>query len=188
MEKAVRDVKTGLGTQIRQLRKSQRLTLGDVAHMADLTVSLLSQIETGKTNPSVGTLTSIARALNVPVGAFFSFAEQPASPVVRRSDRKVSYTGSDVNYYLLTPDGPNSPVSVVICEYSAGACSGDFHTHEGMECGFVLSGKLEVLIEGDIYVLNEGDSISFRSNRPHKITNLYDEVTTAIWVDAPALL
>jgi len=108
--------------------------------MADPTVSLLSQIETGKTHPSLGALIAIARVLNASVGSFFDFAEQPARLVVRFGSAGELHR-SDVDYYLFTPDGSNRPASVVICKYSPGAA------HDGMECGLILGGKLEVLIK-----------------------------------------
>lgn len=175
----------GLGARIRQSRKSQKLTLRDVAHMAGLTVSLLSQIENGKTNPSVATLIEVSRVLNVPVGTFFDSDERPVSPVTRESDRQVSHTANGINYYLLTPDVKNSPTEVLYCEYGPNSSIGKFHTHVGVECGFVLKGKLEVCIEEETYVLNDGDSIVFQSTRPHRISNLSDGVTTTIWVDSP---
>lgn len=60
-----------LGDRLRDFRQQRRLTLRELAVRADVSASLLSQIENGKANPSVMTLHNIASALNVPLVYFF---------------------------------------------------------------------------------------------------------------------
>src|SRR4030042_7135523 len=57
----------GLGKRFRDLRKQKRLPLSRMAKMTARSVSLLSQIETGKVNPSFSSMQSIADALEVPL-------------------------------------------------------------------------------------------------------------------------
>jgi len=60
-----------IGQKIRAIRREQHLSLREVAEKADVSISHLSQVESGKTNPSVATLTRIATALSVPFDRFF---------------------------------------------------------------------------------------------------------------------
>lgn len=60
-----------LGEKIAEVRKKQNLSIRDLAKLADVTPSLLSQIERGLANPSVNSLKSIASSLNVTLFTFF---------------------------------------------------------------------------------------------------------------------
>lgn len=173
-----------LGSKIRDTRKAKNLTLKDVARMADLTESLISQIENGKANPSISSLVSISRVLGVPVGTFFEPHSHAHDPVIRTTDRSVVHTANGITYQLMSRDVGDCPMEVLWAEYEPGAFTPAI-AHEGMECGVVLKGKLEVAVDGQKYVLNGGDSITFESNKPHVLTNLSDRLTTAIWINSP---
>jgi transcriptional regulator with XRE-family HTH domain len=60
-----------IGMKLRAARRQQKLSLRGLAACAQVSPSLLSQIENSKTNPSVLTLHNIATALNVPITYFF---------------------------------------------------------------------------------------------------------------------
>lgn len=173
-----------IGRKIREIRKRKNLTLRDVALMTNLTESLLSQIETSKANPSIASLMAISKVLGVPIGAFFETMSHTSGPVTRGSDRQVVHTANGITYQLMSKETEDSPIEVVWAEYEPGATTGEFQ-HEGVECGVVLKGKLEVTIDGQKHVLNTGDSITFESTRPHINTNLSDRITTAIWINSP---
>ncbi len=60
-----------IGEKVRAVRQQQRMSLRDLAGKAEISASMLSQIETGKAFPSVRSIYSIAAALAVPVDYFF---------------------------------------------------------------------------------------------------------------------
>jgi quercetin dioxygenase-like cupin family protein len=154
--------------------------------MTNLTESLLSQIENNKAQPSIASLMAISKALNTPIGYFFDQADsQAASLVLRSSERPVVHTKSGITYYLLTQNIEEAQIEMLYAEYEAGASTEVMHTHTGYECGIVLEGKLEVKLNEDRYVLNRGDSITIPSSQPHNIINIYDGLSTAIWVNNP---
>jgi DNA-binding XRE family transcriptional regulator/mannose-6-phosphate isomerase-like protein (cupin superfamily) len=75
---------TSIGSKLKVIRKQRKLSLRDVAAKAEVSASLLSQIETGKVNPSVMSLYNIAAALGVPVSELVPLAEVPthtAAPI-----------------------------------------------------------------------------------------------------------
>ena len=53
--------------------------------------------------------------------------------------------------------------------------------HGGEECGFMLVGSLQLEIEGEVYFIDEGDSIYFDSSLPHRFTNDGDVDAVAVW-------
>src|SRR3546814_15598284 len=48
-------------------------------------------------------------------------------------------------------------------------------SHEGEECGLVISGRLEVIVDGERRVLGPGDAYSFDSDRLHRFRCVGDE-------------
>lgn len=95
-----------LGEKIAEVRKKQNLSIRDLAKLADVTPSLLSQIERGLANPSVNSLKSIASSLNVPLFTFFVSEVDKKNLIVRHDNRKkVILPGSkEVVYEILIPD------------------------------------------------------------------------------------
>jgi transcriptional regulator with XRE-family HTH domain/quercetin dioxygenase-like cupin family protein len=67
-----------IGEKLRTVRKKQQMSLRELAHKAEISASMLSQVETGKAYPSVRSIYNIAAALEVPVDYFFP--EQESSP------------------------------------------------------------------------------------------------------------
>ena len=61
----------GIGEKLRTARMDQNMSLRELAEKAEVSASLLSQIENDKANPSVRSLYSIAAALSLPVDYFF---------------------------------------------------------------------------------------------------------------------
>ena len=94
-----------IGEKITQYRKSKGLSIRELAKLADVTPSLLSQIERGLANPSVNSLKAIANALSTPLFTFFTSEVVKEDLIVRGNNRKkVILPGEDnVIYEMLTP-------------------------------------------------------------------------------------
>jgi len=60
-----------IGEKLRVVRQERKMSLRELADKAEISASMLSQIETGKVFPSVRSLYSIASALSVSVDYFF---------------------------------------------------------------------------------------------------------------------
>ncbi len=92
--------------------------------------------------------------------------------VVRRHERKgLHVPRSKIVYELLTPD-LNRRVEFLWIEYEPGSVTHpDPMSHPGEENAVCLEGSVVVTIDGQEFVLTEGDSISFDSGRPHKVEN-----------------
>ncbi|MHB8868370.1 MAG: helix-turn-helix domain-containing protein [Thermoleophilia bacterium] len=77
MNKETTDALGGVGAKMRALREAKKISLRALARRVDVTPSLISQIETGKINPSVSSLYAIANALDAPMDAFFGRTVTP---------------------------------------------------------------------------------------------------------------
>ena len=77
-----------IGEKIAQYRKRKGLSIRELAKLANVTPSLLSQIERGLANPSVNSLKSIANALSTPLFTFFTSEVVKEDLIVRGDNRK----------------------------------------------------------------------------------------------------
>jgi transcriptional regulator with XRE-family HTH domain len=189
-----------VGQLLRAMRRERGLTLQELARLTDLSRTFIGQIEAGTANPSVATLKRVADALGVPMAALFTDAAAGSAPaveagangsersavrVVRRDKRKMlAWPGRPWTTYLLTPD-LQGKLEVLLNELEPGDTVDDAYTHEGEEFGFVLEGTYEVTVGGQVYVLQEGDSISYSSRVPHKMRVVGDRRSRSIWVITP---
>src|SRR5512138_3615983 len=60
-----------IGEKLRAARQEHQMSLRELADRAEISASMLSQIETGKVSPSVRSLYTIANALDVTMDYFF---------------------------------------------------------------------------------------------------------------------
>jgi len=58
------DIKT-FGENVRRLRKEQNLSMEELANLADIELSQIYRIETGKINPKLTTILQIAKGLEI---------------------------------------------------------------------------------------------------------------------------
>ncbi|UCR89033.1 helix-turn-helix domain-containing protein [Mycetocola spongiae] len=186
----VKALLTTIGSQVRTLRKERGLTLNALSETTGLSPAIVSQIERGLANPSFTTLAQLAHGLEIPVGKFFSAAEESRSPVVRKADRRnlkgVSRKSvGEAVYELLTPDLNGMIEAHWIVSPPGHNTSDTPFRHGGEEFGIILSGRKDVYLDGVCYTLDAGDSITYSSEIPHWYVNSYDETCVAIWVNTP---
>lgn len=85
-----------IGAKFRAARQKKKLSLRELASRADVSASLLSQIENGRANPSVMTLYNVAEALSVSITYFFPDSETPPQPpALLRTDTTASELRAD---------------------------------------------------------------------------------------------
>ena len=102
-----------IGEKLRTARKDKKLSLRKLAATADVSPSLLSQIENGRANPSVMTLYSVASALDVPITFFFSDKEAEAQETgLLNSDKTASEmrANDETGFELVKEQTAKSPV------------------------------------------------------------------------------
>ncbi|MEM6461870.1 MAG: cupin domain-containing protein [Pseudomonadota bacterium] len=172
-----------LATRLRERRRELGLTLKAVADSAGLSVGFISQIERGIAVPSLSSLVSVSRVLDVNVGDFLT--SQPRSDEnevqTRHADRPVfAVSESSVTYERVSSSFPGHVLRSVIINEPPGHRSEPI-AHEGEEMMFVLEGNITVEIDGERRVLATGDSVHFPSTRVHSSWNHTDRPATILW-------
>lgn len=178
-----------IGARIRELRKAKKLTLKQLAELTDLSVGYLSQLERQDADPSVRALNMIGKALGVGINWFFPDPEEQNNPesdiVVRKGKRRALKYESGVKDELLSPT-LSGQLELILTTFAPGSSSGDaLYSHEGEEGGFVSEGQLELTVEDQVMILEEGDSFHFKSTRPHRYHNNSSAKAVLVWAVTP---
>ena len=192
----VAEASSGLGPRLREIRLERGISLRELARRLDLSPSAISQIETGKMQPSVRTLYALVAEFGVTVDEVLFEqgpptrletappAAGPGLAVQRATERPAIALNSGVTWERLM-FWADEDVEFIEATYEPGGASGPpdaLVRHNGHEFGHVLSGTLRVVVGFDEYLLGPGDSITFPSSTPHRLSNDGDETVQAIWV------
>lgn len=182
------DPEAAIGGQIRELRKVKGLTLTDVAAAADISVGYLSQIERNHSKLPIGVLKKLSDILGVHMNWFFHGnthdAPEERDLIVRKAHRRrLTFTGLGIVEELLSPN-LSGPLELLLSTIEPGADSGEY-SHDGNEAGILISGTLDLWIDGRRFQLTEGDSFSFSSTSIHRCANLGETPAQVVWVITP---
>ncbi|MCR4391763.1 MAG: helix-turn-helix domain-containing protein [Candidatus Acetothermia bacterium] len=173
-----------LGQRLRELRLQKGLTLQELAAKIGKSESYLSKLEHGKINPSLTSLKKIADALGRPVVHLFEDDLAAVQTVLADGQRRRIIVSPHLEYEILS--APNAQVALFKVRLKKGGSSGaQAYIHEGIECGLILSGKVRIVVGDKAYVLTAGQSITFRSEQPHRFENAGDEEAVGIWAVSP---
>ena len=161
------------GARVRALRSQKGLTLTTVAKLTKRSVSLLSQIETGRVSPSFASMRIIADALGVPLSRLIldhEADEAKDSSLMGVRERKVLTTQGGVQHQLLSRSLALS-FEFLSIEIPPGASTGEKpYTHDGVECGLLLEGEIEIQVD----VWETGSGCGFVGIQPlHQLLDLY---------------
>lgn len=186
-----------VGDRVRTARTAAGMTVRELARRIGVSASHVSQVERGIGAFSVPALYAVARELGVsmnelfdPPGASASVAADPtpvgrdlavAGIVQRAADHPTIKLSSGPRWSRLTVvSEPDTEFLEVVYAPGTAAPAEDIR-HEGREYGVVISGRLNVIVDGAGAVLEAGDSIVFDSDLPHRFWNESDEEVRAVW-------
>lgn len=190
-------VDADLGRQIRHERQRLGISLRELARRVGVSASLLSQVETGRTHPSVSTLYAIVSELEISLDDLFDANARasthtresqpvaaPASvPPVPSGERGVLHLEMGVTWEQLSHALPHL-VDFMLVTYPPGARSspsGALMRHAGIEYAYLLRGELKIYVGFEEFVVRAGDAVSFDSSRPHMLVNEGSSVAQGIW-------
>jgi mannose-6-phosphate isomerase-like protein (cupin superfamily) len=161
------------------------MTLKEVATQASISESFLSQVERGLTGVSLPTLQRIATVLGVMVADLFE-PDQVLRPRVVHRERRTMMEFNGARNYLLTPR-PLQNLEVFWIELDPGQSTADVpFTHgDSDEVLVLLSGEVEVTVDGRLYSLRAGDSLAYSSAVPHMCRNTGEALAEAIIALSP---
>jgi transcriptional regulator with XRE-family HTH domain len=196
-----------IGPRIREQRARREVTIRALARVVGVSPSLISQIETGKSQPSVSTLYGITSALGLSLEDLFDAGNGDESsaaaaaadvtglrylsrdrskgvgPHVSPDDRELLTLETGVTWERLG-QVPNHHVEFLLVTYQPGSASSAdrrLMRHSGTEYAYLISGELDLTLGFDKYRLAAGDSVCFESTRPHGYSNDGEVPAVGVW-------
>jgi transcriptional regulator with XRE-family HTH domain len=187
-----------IGARLREARLQRGLSLRSVAQALGVSASLISQVETGKTQPSVSTLYAMVTHLGVsmdellgviPASSVIASPTAPGQrgavlPAVQRGDENPVLEMENGVHWERLAVGEGGPADALLVSYDPGATSsieGKLMRHSGVEYAYILEGELTLQLDFDSHVLGPGDSLQFDSVRPHLYSNNGTTVARGVW-------
>ncbi|MCI4671227.1 MAG: XRE family transcriptional regulator [Bacteroidia bacterium] len=176
----MKDVLLGIGQKLKSIRKSNSLTLSDVAARAQVSTALVSKVENGRTIPSLPVLLSLLKSLGEDPSNFFrGITLQRDKPYfVIRNNEYTPIEKEDAhgyNYQLVMDKWLFSVgFQIVFLTVEPGAKRDKTQT-DAFEFKYMLSGTCTYIIGEDTIELNEGDALYFDGRIPHNPENHKDE-------------
>ena len=176
-----------VGDNIRVLRLKRHLSLREVAAQSTLSINTLSLIENGKSSPSVSTLQLLARALEVPITAFFESEPAQKRVVYTHHERRPQADIAATRMENLGKDLAGNAVQPFEVTLEPGSGSGPpMIVHSGHEFAYCLSGTITYCIDEIDYPLGPGDSLVFEAHLPHRWENTGEGEAKMVLVLIPA--
>lgn len=162
-----------LGNTIREIRQNHGLTIAEVAEQVGISRGMLSKIENAQTATSLDTIAKLANTLGVSLTTLFRNYDMPIGgaqlvksgegmEVVRRGTKR-GHT-----YHLLAYDqGPTKQFEPFLITMDDASEVFPTFEHPGTEFVHMLAGKIEYRHGKHTYLLEPGDSLTFRGDIPH---------------------
>lgn len=182
------DDSIAVGQQLKRLRKERGWSLDQLAKISHVSVGLLSQIERGRSIPSLRTLTKLRVAFDVSLGTLVGQRDLTVSSgesrfVKRKADRESLVIGDNrlVKEFLSPTKSEHLQIMLMNIPPNGGA-GPRAYSYDGEKAGLVLEGAIRLQVGEEVLDLQEGDSFQFNSSIPHTFSNKYDVPAKVIWI------
>jgi transcriptional regulator with XRE-family HTH domain len=169
---------TKIGSKIKAIRESKKMTVEDMAQRSQLSVSQINDIESGNNIPSLAPLIKIARTLGVRLGTFLDDHDNlgPAVSRKNKAGESIQTTNTEKKskshntFYALAPQKTGRTMEPFFIEINpADEKDLEVSAHEGEEFIYVLEGVVKIVYGQNVYLLEQGDSIYYDSIVDHLV-------------------
>jgi len=170
-----------VANNLQAIREARKLSLESLSELTGVSKSMLRQIEMGKSSPTIGIIWKIANGLKV------SFTSLLRKPLVEAKVR--SFTGgkpltAESEHYRVFPLIPFEPEQSYETYYFEmdpdTVFSGEPHEGNVCEYVFVITGQLEIRVDGKKFNIHENEFLQFQANFPHEYKCIGKKMVSAI--------
>ncbi len=182
-------VKKIVGKKLKSIRLKNDMTIQELAVSSRVSSNMISRIERGLTIPSVEILMKLANTFGMSINFFVEDAATGSTVVMTKQGKgEPIFFFEDKHQIISLSHGLRDPGFAVFYDTIEKDCSSGEGgmVHTGEEFALVVSGRMLFYVENDEYILEEGDSLTFKSSLPHRWQNLNDGQSVIMWVVAPA--
>ncbi|RMF45929.1 MAG: XRE family transcriptional regulator [Deltaproteobacteria bacterium] len=182
-------IKKIVGKKLKAIRLKSDMTIQELAEASKVSSNMISRIERGLTIPSVEILMKLAKVFDKSINYFVEEVTTTHEIVHSHPGERDTTVYEDSRNMLtesLTSGLRDPQFTSFICTIPRGGKSGDRQMyHPGDELIYLIEGRLQVTIGREVFLLNPGDSLSFKSHLPHRWINVGDSEAKVIWTLSP---
>ena len=162
-----------VGHNLKRLRQSRGHSLERLAKLAGVSRAMLSQIELGRSTPTIALLWKVARALEVPFSALTTPGGGSGTVVLRASSAKLltSADGHFTSRALFPFDAERRVEFYKLTLAGHAEEAAEPHAAGTLENLTVVAGEVEIEVAGHIHTLRADDAILFQADVPHTYRN-----------------
>ncbi|MEE4356535.1 MAG: XRE family transcriptional regulator [Desulfococcaceae bacterium] len=172
---------SAIADNLRNIRESRNFSLDRLSQVTGVSKSMLRQIETGKSSPTIATIWKIANGLKV---SFTNLLRKPAVRAEVRSFTENAPLTAEHNHYRvypLIPFEPEQSYEIYYIEIDPDtAFSGEPHAGEVYEYIFVVKGVFGITVKGKTFRVKEKEFLQFRADCVHEYKCISKETAAAI--------
>jgi transcriptional regulator with XRE-family HTH domain len=166
-----------IGARVKALRESSVLSLRDLSERSGVSAPMLSQVERGDTSPTLTVAAKIAAGLELRLSQLLRLDEDGAVTIVHAGDRtRGGNKRRGHGFEVLTSSQPGQRAEVSRHTLAPGGATGasddpPMHEPGSRETAVVEKGSVVLVCDGQRYVLEEGDCVTFDADLPHHFEN-----------------
>ena len=172
-----------LGEKIKRMRLQKGLTQEELADRCELTKGYISQLENNLNSPSIATLTDILAALGSSLSEFFQ--EEAEEKIVYSKNEFIEKDADGVLLNWLIPNAQKNMMEPILVELEEGAETAGDIPLEGEEFGYVLAGKITIVLGKKHHTCKKGEAFYYTASKPHLIINSGKNTAKFLWISTP---
>ena len=148
-----------IGQRLRAIRTRLGLSQRHLARVSGVANATSAQIEAGRLKPTVSMLKKVLDGIPMSLSEFFADDFEAGDRIFFRAGDLTEIADGGVSFRQVGANLHNKAIQLLRECYQPGAGTGRHAiTHEGEECGIVLTGRLEVTVGEQTEVLRAGDA------------------------------
>lgn len=181
-----------VGEHLKRERLAQRLSLGDLSRASGISKAMLSQIESGRVNPTLVILWKAAQALDLDISVLVS-GERKAPEYFHRlaaeEQARIDYENGGTRFRLLTAPGMPDGMEMYHVTLAPGVCHvSEAHADGCREYVMVIRGRVKFASGENSAVLETGDFLCYRGDQTHSMENMGETAAEVHMTDVTAVL
>lgn len=173
------EINKNIGENLKKIRKARNLTIDDLSGSANVSKSMISEIERGIRNPSITIVWNLANTLKVPLNYLLK-GESTEEPTIYGMKQSDQLSGEGFSFFPIIDFDSDKKFEIYFCTYQANTVT-DKSTHfAGVEeYALVTQGVLTAHIKDQKYAVKEGEVLHFIANQEHYYSNETDSMAKA---------
>jgi len=166
---------------LKRVRESRNLSLDQVAALTGVSKSMLRQIETGRSSPTIATIWKIANGLRLSFTSLVSRRSPPVAILDFKGAKPLTAESRRYRLYPVIPFDPDRSFEVYYVEIEpATTFGGEPHQGNVEEYVFVTQGRLRIVVDDATYDVDTHQCVRFKADRPHTYRSMGRQTVAAI--------